>query len=205
MHPTRTWIGAFLFLLLIASGPAAEAATEAPEGVVSDFQSALLSVMKTADSTTIGQRYERLAPRVDANFAIEAMMHIILGERWRETGKEDRARLVAAFRRMSITTLATLFDGYSGETFAVVNTREGRQKTRIVETHLERPDDSPIDIAYVTLRFKDGWRIIDVIVDKGISELTVRRSEYRRLLKEGGVSALAGALNAKADSLIAEK
>ena len=51
---------------------------------------------------------------------------------------------------------------------------------------------------------KDRWRIVDILLDNDISELAVRRSEYRRVLKKEGVDALIATLNNKADGLVAE-
>ena len=107
-----------------------------------------------------------------------------------------------AFRRMSITTLATLFDGYSGEIFKVIQEADGPSRTRIVQTVLVKGDKSKVDILYVCRKFKVGWRMIDVILDNGISELKVRRSEYNFILKKGGLPALIGLLNSKADELL---
>ena len=59
-----------------------------------------------------------------------------------------------------------------------------------------------MDITYVTHKIKGEWRIIDVLLDAGISELAVRRSEYRRVLKTGGVDGLIETLNRKADQLL---
>jgi ABC-type transporter MlaC component len=72
-----------------------------------------------------------------------------------------------------------------------------------VITELVKPDKSTVDIAYVTKKIKDRWRIIDVIVDNGISELMVRRSEYNLILKKKGVPGLVSLLNRKADELVA--
>ena len=41
-----------------------------------------------------------------------------------------------------------------------------------------------------------------MLLDAGISELAVRRSEYRRVLKTGGVDGLIETLNRKADQLL---
>ena len=43
---------------------------------------------------------------------------------------------------------------------------------------------------------------IDVILDKGISELAVSRSEYRAIFSKGGISALLDALSKKATALL---
>ena len=64
----------------------------------------------------------------------------------------------------------------------------------------------PIDLQDVAPQTVDdeGWRVIDVIVDNGISELKVRRSEYNLILKQSGVPGLITLLHNKADELVAE-
>ena len=61
-----------------------------------------------------------------------------------------------------------------------------------------------MELIYVTRLFKGQWRIIDVLVDSGISELAVRRSEYRKVLRTKGIDGLVNTLNAKADQLLSE-
>ncbi len=199
---------AFKFLaiavVLFPAAPAT-AGSQGPDPVVRSFQAALIETMQQADGLLVQKRFETLAPRIDESFHLSVMVQIILGDMWEDAKREERERLIAAFRRMSISTLATLFDGYSGETFEITHKRNGPQNTILVETQLNRIDDSPVDIAYITKEFKIGWRIIDVIVDKGISEINVRRSEYRRILVRSGIEGLTNALNRKADSLLADE
>jgi len=179
----------------------ARAATPKPSETVREFQAVLLQIMKDAKNLDIQQRYGRLAPIVKKSFHIPLMVQIASGDYWKQATSSERMDLVYAFQRMSIMTLATLFDGYDGEVFRVVNEKPGPQKTTLVGTKLIKADKSKIDIAYVTRPFKNGWRIIDVIVDKGISELKVRRSEYRLTLKKSGIPGLIKLLNGKADEL----
>ena len=61
-----------------------------------------------------------------------------------------------------------------------------------------------MELIYVTRKIKGEWRIIDVLVDSGISQLAVRRSEYRRVLRTKGIDGLIDTLNAKADQLLNE-
>jgi phospholipid transport system substrate-binding protein len=173
-----------------------------PSGVVTEFQATLVAVMKEAKNLAPKARYDRLAPAIDRAFHPPTMVRVILGPRWETTPADQRDALLHAFRRMSIATLATLFDGYSGETFTVVKEEPGPQNTTLVETSLRKSDGDTVSIAYFGKTFKEGWRVVDVIVDKGISELTVRRSEYKSILESGGVPALIETLNKKADSLL---
>lgn len=193
-----------LCVCLLFSSPSLQAAKPTPSDIVKGFQAKLLQVMKVAKNLSVRERFDRLSPSVEDAFHLQLMIQIVTGSYWKEATTTKRMQLVEAFRRMSVTTLATLFDDYSGEVFKLVKERPGPQKTQIVMTKLLKSDKSTVDIAYVTRRFKEGWKIIDVIVDSGISELKVRQSEYRQVLKKEGVPGLISLLNNKADELISK-
>ena len=86
--------------------------------------------------------------------------------------------------------------------FKTLKVRTGPKGTRLVDTRLESPDDEPVRITYVMGKFGDKWKIIDVLLDRGISEMAVRVSEYRSILRSRGVRALARALSKKAADLL---
>jgi len=46
------------------------------------------------------------------------------------------------------------------------------------------------------------WRVVDILLEAGISEIAVRRSEYRAILKSKGIQALTRLLTARADKLL---
>ena len=192
---------AVIVVALISLPSAAQEVT--PTAIVERFQGNLIAVMKDAQALGVKGRYQRLAPEINRAFHLPLMAHIATGNYWKRADQAQRDRLVEAFRRMSASILATLFDGYSGEIFETVGEKKGPQDTLLVLTKLLRVDDSAIDITYVAKKIKDRWWIIDVVVEKGISELTVRRSEYRLQLKKAGVDGLIATLNAKADELLA--
>jgi len=186
MTRLRSFLTVFLFVSIVFVGEDAIAGGKSPSAVVGSFQDMLLGVMKTAENTTVKQRFENLEQGVGQSFHVPLMVQIATGKYWKEATRDERTKLVSAFLRMSISTLATLFDGYDGEIFRQTGVKEGPSKTRLVMTELVKSDKSTVDIAYVTRQFGEEWRIIDVIVDSGISELKVRRSEYHLVLKEKG-------------------
>ena len=193
-----------LCICLLFSSPTLQATELAPSDIVEGFQANLIQVMKEAKNLSVRERFNRLSPSVEEAFHMHMMIQIATGSYWKEATATERKQLVEAFHHMSVTSLATLFDGYSGEVFKLVKESPGPQKTRIVRTKLRKSDKSTIDIAYVMLRFKEGWKIIDVILDSGISELKVRQSEYRMVLKKEGVPGLISLLNNTADELISK-
>ena len=173
-----------------------------PEIVVTNFQDGLLNIMKSPKTLTTQQRYKKFEPILDVSFHFPLMVRIAVGSYWGVSGEELRLKVMKSFRRMSISTLATLFDGYSGEFFEYKKNTQGPYKTTLVVTDLVKSDKTRIEISYVTRKFKNGWRIIDVILGGGISELKVRQSEYRQILKNEGIAGLIGLLDNKANELM---
>ena len=196
-------ISCTILVLLLAGLPGRTWAGPASD-LVSDFQKGLIAVMKDAKTLGVKGRYERLEPLVKGTFHLSLMAGLSAGEHWQTANEDQRKRLVAAFTRMSIATLATLFNGYSGESFQVVGERDGPQQIVFVDTVLKSSGrDSDVQISYVARQFGQYWQLIDVIVDGGISELKVRISEYRQTLKSGGVEALIKLLEGKSNDLLA--
>ena len=193
---------AFLFTISVFVANSFPAQAESASTVVERFQESLLQVMQSASDSSVQQRYDKLAHSVSNTFHVPLMTQIATGRHWSTAQPSEKAAVVAAFQRMSIATLATLFDGYNGEVFETVGERIGPSKTTIVLTNLVKKDKSKINIAYVARQFGGKWQLIDVVVDNGISELKVRRSEYALILRKSGMIGLIKLLNDKAIDLM---
>lgn len=170
--------------------------------MVENFHTTLLDAMKSAKTLGVEGRYRNLEPHIENIFHLRMMIAIATGRHWRKAGPKQRDHLARAFKRFSVGTYASRFSSYSGESFETAGVKSGPRQTVLVDTRLNRIDDSPVPITYVVKKFRGKWRIIDVVVEGGISELAVRRSEYATTLKQGGVEALINALNKKADGLV---
>ena len=173
-----------------------------PSEVVDRFHEVLLSVMKTAGSTSVTARYKELKPEMEKAFNLPFMIRITVGSSWNRASKQQKKELIEAFKRMSVGTYASRFNGYSGQIFKTLKVRTGPKGTRLVDTRIESPNDDPVRITYVMGKFGDKWKIIDVLLDRGISEMAVRVSEYRSILRSRGVGSLARALSKKATNLL---
>ena len=199
----RALAAALALAVISTTAVPALAQTQDARTVVADFQSGLLGVMKDARALGVKGRFDRLKPVVEKAFNLPVMIATVTTPYWQSATDAQRARLLAAFRRMSVASSATLFDDYGGETFKIIGERKGNGPTMLVDTQLIEPRDEPTDITYVTANIRGRWWIIDIVVDKGISELTTRQSDYQNLLKEGGVDRLTAGLEQKADNLLA--
>lgn len=191
--------------VLLAWTPAASLkAASTPSVVVSEFHDQLLAVMKRAETESVRQRFETLSPAVDKAFDLERMIRVASGAQWASADAAQRDTLVKAFRRLSIATYAAQFDGYSGERFETVGDRPGPQDTVLVQTRIAGSDEEDADLTYVMKETDSRWLIADILLDNSVSQLAVRRSEYRRILADSGIDGLVATLNRKADDLLAE-
>ena len=191
-----------LLTAMVVIAPSAGGAQLSPSDIVTAFHQSLLGVMKEAKTLGVKGRFEKLTSPLKQNFHFRLMTQVAAGSYWRKSGPAQIDRLVDAFTRLSISTYASRFDGYSGQSFETESEKPGPQKTILVKTRIIDPGFDPVDLTYVTHKTKGEWRIIDVLLDAGISELAVRRSEYRRVLKTRGVDGLIETLNRKADQLL---
>ena len=139
---------------------------------------------------------------IEKAFNLPFMMRVTAGSRWKKASQKEKKDLVAAFKRMSVATYASRFDGYSGQTFRTEKVRVGPKRTQLVDTVLKSPKGKSVKLTYVMRKFKGDWKVIDLLLDKGISEMAVRVSEYRGILRSRGARALARALEQKAAKLL---
>ncbi len=202
-YPLRVGLAVFLFAFLLVSAAFADPAT--PSTLVSRFQAGLLETMRAAKVLGVKGRFKKLEPLIGQTFHLPLMVATASAPFWRPSPVEHRRALLAAFERMSVSSVATLFDDYGNETFEIVRERETKGPTVLVDTRILRPEKDPIEITYVTARLDERWWIIDIIVGGGISEIKVRRDEYLSPLKQGGLPGLTRKLSEKADRLLAGK
>ncbi|NQV55093.1 MAG: ABC transporter substrate-binding protein [Rhodospirillales bacterium] len=176
------------------AGPATE--------LVEKFHSVLIDVMKKADKMNVQKRYDILLPRVQETFELPFMVRITSGVIWRKASAPEKEMLLDAFTRMSVSTYASRFDRYSGQKFETIKEISGPKGSMLVQTKIVSPGDPPVKLTYVMMKFDAKWRVIDVILAGGISELALRHSEYRAILKESGPKELARVLVLKSNQLL---
>jgi phospholipid transport system substrate-binding protein len=194
-------LGILLLALLMIHPPQAQSIGEAA-GVVVGFQARLLEVMRRAKELGYAGRLEVLAPAVTESHDLPTLARIVVGKRWRTFSPGQRQRLVAVFATLSVATYAYRFDGYSGERFELVSQQRTERGDALVRTRLINEDGEAVRLDYL-LRTDDGrWRIVNVIAD-GVSDLALKRAEYRSILRREGFEGLISKLQDKIEQYAA--
>lgn len=197
-------LGAFAgAVLLLASALSATAAAETPREVVAGVQSALLDVWERSDDLSAEQRYERLKPALEQAFDFGRMIEVAAGPAWGRATPQEQAQLKEAFTRYSVATYASRFSEYTGQRFDIADQRSGPRDLTLVDTTIVRPAGEAVPLTYVVRTEGDRPQIVDVI-HKGVSEMAVRRSDYRSVLARSGPAELAQRLEQQAEDLLAE-
>lgn len=160
-----------------------EAATGAATAVVERLHEAFVTT--AAGGGDLGARYSELLPVVGATHDLRFISQLTIRRQWRDLDEADRARFVAAFERLSVTTYASRFAGVSADTFRIIDEEpleDGRVRVR---AEIERAADAPVTLEYLLQRDGAGWRIVTIVAD-GVSDLALKRAQYQRVLRNGG-------------------
>jgi phospholipid transport system substrate-binding protein len=176
--------------------PVATAGIDTPTQVVEKLHASLLTVMKEAEKLGYQGRYDRLNPVITASFDFPFIARVVVGRYWDGFSDEEKAKFVEIFTRLSIATYAGRFDGYSGERFEVVSSKETRRGRIVVRSVLIKPEGDEIKLDYILHKNGNQWNVINVVAN-GVSDLSLKRTDYTTFLKKKGFKSFIDKLNEK--------
>jgi phospholipid transport system substrate-binding protein len=191
-----------LAMVCLAATPtplrAADSAVIAP---IQHLYDALLAVMK-AGHAPFAQRFDQLSPVIDAVFDLPAVMQASVGPSWNALSADQHSALLTAFRRYTIATYVANFDSFDGQRFEISpDTRALPNNEQVVTSRIISASGDPHRLDYVMRQVNGAWQVVDVLADGTISRVAVQRSDFRRLLTQGGSAALVVSLQSKAAQL----
>lgn len=201
--PLRRRSFAHLALLSLVAAPLpARAANPAAAAPIQHLYDALLAVMKAGSTTPFAQRFNQLAPTVDAVIDLPAILETSVGPAWDALTADQQSALRKAFRRYTIATYVSSFDAFTGQRLEISpDTRPLPNSEQVVSSHIIPKSGDSHRLDYVMRQVDGAWKVVDVLADGTISRVAVQRSDFRRLLSQGGSAALVVSLQSKADQL----
>lgn len=162
--------------------------THADDGAVAlveNFHNNLLNIMQEADKLQFQGRYDKLAPVLETSFDTPLIAQVILSRYWSDLSNDQQNRFVDLFNRLSISTYASRFDSYSGESFKTIGVEELKRGRLLVKTEMSRQNESPVKFDYLVHQNGGNWYIISVIAD-GINDISLKRAEYVAIISNKG-------------------
>jgi phospholipid transport system substrate-binding protein len=163
---------------------------------VSKLQEALIKAMREGAKLGYQGRYELLAPVVDQTHDLDFIARTTLGANWAQLSPEQQRTFTDVFRKLSIATYAGWFKEHDGERFEFLEQQPMPRDQVMVRSKLIQSGGDPVRFDYILRQGKEGWRIVNILAD-GVSDLALKRVEYRAILQRDGFQKLVDMLKKK--------
>ncbi|MEM7282526.1 MAG: ABC transporter substrate-binding protein [Pseudomonadota bacterium] len=172
------------FVLLFAWLPQTTAAQTASDAV-NTLQQGIVEILKTVDEGNSNDRFERFLELVNATHDMQTITRLTVHRAWRDLSPENQNDLVNTVTRLSAATYASRFKKYNGQQFSVKQETDSRGGAKLVNAELVLNDGKTIAFDYLLKNTDGTWLINNILVD-GVSDLALKRAEYRDYLATGG-------------------
>src|SRR3569833_828184 len=106
------------------------------KSTVESFDSSLLDVMKNAQKLGYEGRFQKFDPVLTKIYDLSLMTRISVGPQWSSLTPDQQAKVTEAFKKLSIATYASRFDGYGGESFQITGDSPANGGDQIIDTKL---------------------------------------------------------------------
>ncbi|MCP5246772.1 MAG: ABC transporter substrate-binding protein [Burkholderiales bacterium] len=176
---------------------AQEPESDSAYATVYDLQQSLLQSMREGAQLGFSGRVEFLTPVVKRTHDIDLIIKTIIGATlWNMLSQEQQDSIIETFRRLSIVTYAGQFKQYDGEQFNFIEQRDLPREQKLVRSQLIQSDGGIVNFDYVLHHIDGKWMIINILFD-GVSDLAIKRSEYRSIMQRDGFQSLIDMLQVK--------
>ena len=159
--------------------------TTDPTKTIKSLHSSLLEAMRGGDKLGFQGRYKLLTPTIKSSHDLDFIAKTILGRQWAKLSDEQQQILISHFHELSISTYSGWFKEYNGEQFKYIEQKEMPRNYVLVRSQLIRSNGDTVSFDYLLRQDKKDWKIINILAD-GVSDLALRRVEYRSVLKQKG-------------------
>ncbi len=187
-HRMRNFGTALLVILWSAAAVPVLAGSDGPANFVKSLGDRAIMVLSDENSTPESRKFEyrRL---LDEGFAVNTIGRFALGRHWRAATEDERVEYLDLFRTFVLDIYAERLDGFTGETFVVIESHALDDKDTMVSTEIGGEGGPAIRVDY-RVRSHDGiHKIIDVMVE-GISLIVTQRSEFASVINREGFEGL---------------
>lgn len=177
--------------------------TTDPAKTVNSLHSSLLKGMQGGDKLGFQGRFKLLAPIVERSLDLDFIAKTILGKKLRtKLNREQQQIYISHFHKLSISTYAGWFKEYDGEHFKYIDQKTMPRNYVLVRSQLIKSNGDTVSFDYLLRQDKKDWRIINILAD-GVSDLALKRVEYRSVLGKKGFKVFIDMLKKKIE--LAEK
>ena len=156
-----------------------------PTKTIKNLHGSLLEAMRGGEKLGFQGRYKLLTPAIENSHDLDFIAKTILGRQWTKLSGEQQQILINHFHELSISTYSGWFKEYNGEQFKYIEQKKMPRDYILIRSQFIRSNGDTVSFDYLLRQNKEGWRIINILAD-GVSDLALKRVEYRSVLKQKG-------------------
>ena len=188
---TKSRAVALVAALAVCVGAAAALAAAEPESaqvLIEKTVAQVLAVLRDESRSVAQQRLE-LEKIAHSRFDFRTMARLVLARDWKRLGAEERDEFVDQFTTYLANDYGNRLERYEQEDVKVLGEQPKPRGDVEVRTKIVGGDNNGAIVDYRMRKGKDGWRIIDVVIE-GISLVANFRDQFREVIAKGGPEAL---------------
>ena len=126
---------------------------------------------------------------VKNSYDLEKMGKMIIGVKWKKVEIKMQKEFIDVFKRFISVNYLRRFNKINDLDFEHQSVRVIEDKFRLAGVILIA-DNERIKIDYLLSFNNDQWKIFDVLLDGSISEIATKKSDFKKIINEQGVSGL---------------
>ena len=179
----------FLICLIISIFIVFHSETKSEDKVLASVNELHESLIKISDKTINIDNLAMIDDVVKNSYDLEKMGKIIIGIDWKQTDTKTQKEFINVFKRFISVNYFRRFNKINELHFehqTVTNIKDKFKLAKVILT----ADNEKFKIDYL-LGFKnEKCKIFDVLLDGSISEVATKKSDFKKIIKEKGVSGL---------------
>lgn len=172
-----------------------------PADLIKAFYATLLDCMQHGAELGFDGRYQKIEPVLNNTFDVATMCKIAVGPEWTKMPGDKKSAVLVTFNKYMVTTYAARFKSFKNQKFEVGEAKPAGDDRQLVESKLIRSNGEPVALNYLFRFSKDVWRVIDIYLSGSISQMAQMRSDFSKVVVEGGADALITSLEQKIEDL----
>ncbi len=163
--------------------------TKSESNVLESVNALHNSLIKISNKTIKSKNLALMDDVVKNSYDLEKMGKMIIGVKWKQMETKMQKEFINVFKRFISVNYLRRFNKIIDLDFEYQSVRVIEDKFRLAGVILIA-DNERIKIDYL-LGFKnDQWKIFDVLLDGSISEIATKKSDFKKVINEEGVSGL---------------
>ena len=179
----------FLICLIISIFIVFHSETKSENKVLASVNELHESLIKITDKTINIDNLAMIDDVVKNSYDLEKMGKIIIGIDWKQMDTKTQKEFINVFKRFISVNYFRRFNKINELNFEHQTVKVIGEKFKLARVILTA-DNEKLKIDYL-LGFKnEKWKIFDVLIDGSISEVATKKSDFKKIIKEEGVSGL---------------